>query len=40
VREQTAADIEKFVVILDELERQSALMPADEDATTILIAAE
>ena len=40
VREQTAADIEKFVVILDELERQSAQVPADEDATTILIAAE
>jgi len=34
---QRAADIETFVLILDELERQSALVPADDDATTILI---
>src|SRR5215207_7025553 len=34
---QRAADIETFVLILDELERQSALAPADDDATTILI---
>ena len=40
VRNQRSADIEKFVLILDELARQSALLAADEDATTILIASD
>ena len=37
VRTQRAVDIEKFVLILSELERLSALVPDDEDATTILV---
>ncbi len=37
VREQTAADVEELVLILEELDRQSALVPSDEDVTTILI---
>ncbi|HEY1294520.1 MAG TPA: hypothetical protein VGJ60_15695 [Chloroflexota bacterium] len=37
LRAQPATDIDKFVLILSELERQSALVPADDDATTILI---
>jgi hypothetical protein len=40
VRAQRAGDIEKFVLILNELERLSTLVPADEDATTILISEE
>jgi len=38
VRAQPAGDIEKIVLILNETEHLSTLVPADEDATTILIA--
>jgi hypothetical protein len=37
VRVQPAGDVEKLVLILNELEQQSTLVPADDDATTILI---
>jgi hypothetical protein len=37
VRAQQAGDIEKFVLILNQLEHLSTLLPADENATTILI---
>jgi hypothetical protein len=37
VRNQRAADIETFVLILNELDRQSALVADDEDSTTILV---
>ncbi len=37
VREQPAGDIERFILILGELERLSALPPDDDDTTTILI---
>ncbi len=37
VQAQRAVDIEKFILILNELERIATLVPDDEDATTILI---
>jgi hypothetical protein len=37
VQAQPAQDVEKFILILNELETLSALVPADEDSTTILI---
>jgi len=37
VRAQPAGDVEKLVLILNELEQLSTLVPADDDATTILI---
>jgi hypothetical protein len=37
VRTQRAVDIEKFVLILNELEHLSTLAPDDEDFTTIVI---
>ena len=40
VRAQRAEDIEKFILILNELDHLSALVSPDEDATTILIAEE
>jgi hypothetical protein len=40
VQAQRAVDIEKFVLILHELERLSTLAPDDEDVTTIVITEE
>jgi hypothetical protein len=37
VRAQGAADIEKFILILKELEHLATLIPDDDDVTTILI---
>jgi hypothetical protein len=37
VQAQRAVDIEKFVLILNELERIATLVSDDEDSTTILI---
>ena len=37
MRAQPAGDVEKLVLILNELEQLSTLVPADDDATTILI---